>query len=155
MNRVKLYIVLGLLFLVFAIPVLAFQSNSTGSAQTAFEGAEGHRHRSGHGPGERFYSLASCLDLTQEQLEKLQDLRSRQISETAPIRNELLEKRLEMRKMFTDAAEDDATILSKQREIQAIQQRLHEKVMQFRLEQRRVLTPDQLKRLDEIASERQ
>lgn len=154
MNRKKSWMALGLLLLAFAMPALAFECVSVGAAGKRAEGVEGRHHLVGHGPGGRFYALASRLDLTQEQIDRLYDLQSRQISETAPIRNELLQKRLEMRKMFTDPANDEASILAKQREIEVIQQKLREKVTQFRLEQRRVLTPDQLKQLNEMASQR-
>jgi Spy/CpxP family protein refolding chaperone len=150
-NRTKSLIVVGLLFLAFAVPAIAFECNQGGPTGTGFEGAEGGHghHRGGCRSGGGFYALASRLDLSKEQTDRLHELRSKQISETGPMRNEMLQKRLEMRKIFTDPTKDEATILAKQREIQVIQQKLHEKMTQFRLEQRRVLTPEQLKRLNE------
>lgn len=153
-NKMNRWMVLGLLSMTVALPALAFEYNSIVPAGPGTEGIGDHYRWQGDRPGEGFYTLASRLDLSKEQTEKLRDLRRRQINETGPLRNELVQKRLEMRRLFADPTKDEAAILAKQREIEIIMQKLHEKTTQFRLEQRRVLTPEQLRQLNEIVINR-
>lgn len=154
MDKMNRWMVLGLLFVTVALPAPAFEYSSIVPAGPGTEGTRDHHRWEGDRPGEGFHALASRLSLSKEQMEKLLDLRRRQINETGPLRNELLQKRLEMKRLFADPTKDEATILAKQREIEIIMQRLHEKTTQFRLEQRRVLTPEQLRELGEIAANR-
>lgn len=154
MDNMNRWMVLGLLFMTIALPALAFEYKSIVPSGPGTGGTRDHYRWQGDRPGEGFYTLASRLDLSKEQTEKLRDLRRRQINETGPLRNELLQKRLEMKRLFADPTKDEATILAKQREVEIIMQKLYEKTTQFRLEQRRVLTPEQLRELGEIAANR-
>jgi Spy/CpxP family protein refolding chaperone len=62
----------------------------------------------------------------------------------------LFQKRIEARKLFTDPSAKDETILAKQKDLNAIQQQLRDKMVQFKLEERKILTPEQLKKLGEF-----
>jgi len=59
-----------------------------------------------------------------------------------------MEKRVEMRKLFTDPKADQATLLSKERELSAMRQKLMERRAQAILEWRSILTPEQIQKLD-------
>ena len=101
----------------------------------------------GPGAGKGFGRWASELNLTKEQQDRLVDLRKRQYEETKPLRDEMYQKRQEMRDLYTNPAADDATILARQKEVSALQQKMQEKMLQFKLEQRKVFTPEQLEKM--------
>ncbi len=102
-----------------------------------------------HGGMEGIHAaLAKHLNLSKDQQEKLAALTSRYFSETRNMRYELAEKRLEMWKLFTDARTTDSALLAKQKEISALRQKLADKMAQMMIEGRKILTPEQLNRLD-------
>jgi Spy/CpxP family protein refolding chaperone len=59
-----------------------------------------------------------------------------------------MEKRVEMRKLFTDPKADQATLLSKEKELSALREKLMERRAQAMLEWRSILTPEQIQKLD-------
>jgi Spy/CpxP family protein refolding chaperone len=101
------------------------------------------------GVGEGIHAaIAKHLNLSREQQDKLHNLTNRYFSETRNMRYELAEKRLEMWKLFTDPKTGDSTLLAKQKEISALHQKLSDKMAQMMIEGRKILTPEQLNRLD-------
>ncbi len=64
------------------------------------------------------------------------------------LRYTLMEKRVEMRKLFTDPKTDQATLLSKEKELGGLRQKLMERRAQAMLEWRSILTPEQIQKLD-------
>ena len=73
------------------------------------------------------FGLAKNLNLSQEQKEKMKELRSRYYSDTRDLKYDLAAKRLEMRKLFTDPRTDEPTLLAKQKELNNLRQQLLEK----------------------------
>jgi hypothetical protein len=59
-------------------------------------------------------------------------------------------KRLEMKKLFTDPKTDDATLLAKQKELSALRQQMSDKIAQMMIEGRKILTPEQIMKLDRL-----
>jgi Spy/CpxP family protein refolding chaperone len=59
-----------------------------------------------------------------------------------------------MRKLFTDPKTDDATLLAKQKEISKLRQQLSEKKAGMKVEWRKILTPEQIAKLDSIPHRR-
>jgi Spy/CpxP family protein refolding chaperone len=55
-----------------------------------------------------------------------------------------------MRKLFTDPKTDDATLLAKQEEISKLRQQLSDKKAGMKIEWRKILTPEQIAKLDRI-----
>ena len=103
------------------------------------------------GPGShKKFGFKKYLNLSDEQLAKMKDLRNRFRDETRDLRYSLAIKRLEMRKLFTDPKTDDATLLAKQREISKLRQQLSDKRAQMKIEWRKILTPDQIAKLDRM-----
>ncbi len=102
-----------------------------------------------HGGMEGIHAaMAKHLNLSREQQDKLAALTSRYFGETRSMRYELAEKRLEMWKLFTDPKATDSELLARQKEISALRQKLADKMAQMMIEGRKILTPDQLNRLD-------
>ena len=106
---------------------------------------------SGDKPGyDKKLGFKKYLNLSDEQLAKMKDLRNRFRNETRDLRYGLAIKRLEMRKLFTDPKTDDATLLAKQKEISKLRQQLSEKKAQMKSEWRKILTPEQIAKLDRM-----
>ncbi len=119
---------------------------STGQGQFG----PGDVHRT---PGSGFGAwrgIVSYLGLSQEQIAKMRELRSRFRNETHDLRYDLAMKRLEMRKLFTDPKVDDATLLAKQKEVSSLRQRLMDKRAQMMIEGRKILTAEQIQKLDRM-----
>jgi Spy/CpxP family protein refolding chaperone len=113
-----------------------------------FEPGDVHR-----GPGSGFGAwrgIVSYLGLSQEQVTRMRELRSRLRTETHDLRYDLAVKRLEMRKLFTDPKVDDATLLAKQKEVSSLRQKLMDKRAQMMIESRKILTPEQIQKLDRM-----
>ncbi|OPY83965.1 MAG: zinc resistance protein [Syntrophorhabdus sp. PtaU1.Bin153] len=129
-----------------------------GLATTVYAFGPGHRYAAagwgGHGPcygGPGFGGgpLAG-LDLTKEQASQLWQIREKHHSDTRSLRYEMFQKRLELRKLYADPKADEALMLAKQKEINTLQQKMADKRAQLQFEERKVLTPDQIKKLNEM-----
>ena len=91
------------------------------------------------------------LSLSKEQKAALHEIRNRFHANTRDLRYGLAQKRLEMRKLFTDPKTDDATLLAKEKEIDALTLKLMDRKAQMKIERRRTLTPEQIQRLDTMS----
>jgi Spy/CpxP family protein refolding chaperone len=98
-----------------------------------------------HGAGKKF---AADLNLTKEQTDALTKLREKHWADTQALRNEMVQKRLELRKMFVDPSVKDATILAKEKEINTLTQQMHDKMLQLKLEQRKIFTTEQMTKMN-------
>jgi Spy/CpxP family protein refolding chaperone len=56
-------------------------------------------------------------------------------------------KRLELRSLWTDPKADSAAILTKERDLRDLQNRMRDKMIQYKLEARNSLTPEQIEKL--------
>ncbi len=148
----KLYVAIGLLALmaVATVSLAVGPGTDAGTAPGQAAGGPGWQK----GPGSGFHGghgrWASELNLTKEQQDMLRALRKRQWAELKPLRDQMYQKRQEMRDLYTNPAVDDKTITLKQGELNALQQQMQDKALQFRLEQRKIFTPDQLTKLKEM-----
>ncbi len=100
----------------------------------------------GFGPKGRSESWTpkGTSSLSPEQISKFQELRQKFTSETAKLRGDLLTKRLELQSLWTNPKADDKAILEKEKELRDLQNQLRDKTLQFRLEARKFLTPEQM-----------
>ena len=157
----KLYLAIGFLALVaLATSTFAFGPGGRGDAGCAGcpgleagngQGAGGGAGwQGGPGAGKGAGRWAAELNLTKEQQDRLVELRKQQWAETKPLRDEMYQKRQEMRQLFSDPATADATITAKQGQMNALQQQMQEKMIQFKLEQRKVFTPEQLNKMKDL-----
>jgi Spy/CpxP family protein refolding chaperone len=104
----------------------------------------------GHGPrwGERHHwgSLepGKGLNLTPEQKANFREMRKKFIQENAQLIGALVAKRLELRSLWTDPKADPQVILAKEKEWRDLQSQMRDKVIQAKLEARKILTPEQI-----------
>ncbi len=96
----------------------------------------------GYGRTGRGYEKWSSL--TPEQQNKFQELRRKFNDETAQLRGTILTKRLELQSLWTDPKADPKAIQAKEKELTTLQDQMRDKAVQFRLEARKILTPEQL-----------
>lgn len=88
---------------------------------------------------------ARHLNLTPEQIARLQELRESYLRDTLVWRNELVIKRFDFRDMLRNPQTDSQKVLAKQREISELESKIQEKAVLYQLEMRKVLTPEQIK----------
>ena len=103
------------------------------------------RHGSMH--GEKSWGYGKRLNLTPEQKARFQELRRKFIRENAQLIGGLVAKRLELKSLWTDPKADSQAILAKERELRDLKNRMKDKVIQYRLEARSSLTPEQIEKL--------
>lgn len=82
--------------------------------------------------------------LTSEQRTKLQGLRQKFVAETAKLREALMTKRLELKSLWTDPNASAAAIIDKEKEVRELQNQMRDQGLQFKLEARQHLTPEQI-----------
>jgi Spy/CpxP family protein refolding chaperone len=97
----------------------------------------------GYGPGSAGEDWKG-LSLTPEQKTKFQELRQKFDGETAQLRGNILTKRLELRSLWADPKADAKAITDKEKELRDLQNQIKDKMVQFRLEARKFLTPEQI-----------
>ena len=90
------------------------------------------------------------LDLSKEQITKMRDLWRRHFAATHDLRYDLMEKRVEMERLFTDPKADAAALMAKEKEIAMDRQQLMEQRVKTIIEWRSLLTPEQIQRLDRL-----
>jgi len=108
----------------------------------------------GPGPGMMNPAVASSLNLTEDQKAQIGSRRDAFMEETAPLRSELFTKREEMRQLWAAASPDQGQITAKQQEVQEIRSRIQEKAIQYKLDCRQMLTPEQQGQLTTLAASR-
>ncbi len=94
--------------------------------------------------------MHSELNLTKEQSERLWQIRERFNADTEKLRYEIFQKSLELKSLYGDSKADKTTILNKQKELNALRNKLDDRRAQMRVEQREVLTPEQLNKLNQF-----
>jgi Spy/CpxP family protein refolding chaperone len=84
------------------------------------------------------------LSLTPEQKTKFQELRQKFNGETAQLRGSILTKRLELQSLWTNPKADSKAIMDKEKELRDLQNQMRDKAIQYKLEARKFLTPEQI-----------
>ena len=170
MKRWFLIIFLSLLLLPYAIPVYAQGGNVDNGAAVmlvaetasqdqpadpgpAMEGQTGHEGHSMPMMGQKGHEeykgrWARFLNLSDDQKAKIKDIHTRFYAETRGLRYDLMEKRIELRRLFLDPKTDAAAVMAKEREVSALRQKLGDAMARMMVGWRGVLTPEQLQKLD-------
>jgi Spy/CpxP family protein refolding chaperone len=121
-----------------------------GQGQPPAAGPEKHWDK--HRPGEMHHGDMAgrwhFLNLSKDQRTNMRELWRRHFAETHNLRYDLMEKRLEMARLFTDPKAGSAALSAKQKELSAIRQQLMERRAQAVIEWRSLLTPEQIEKLD-------
>ena len=94
-----------------------------------------------------YYSLVTDLNLSQDQIRKLRDLRLEYQKETLELRNTLQTKRLELQTLLASKNVDEEKADSIVEEIGKLRIDLWKKTIHYRLEMRKVLTQEQWDKL--------
>lgn len=87
---------------------------------------------------------AARLNLSTDQITKINTLRSDFAKETLTLRTGMQTKAMEMRTLMMDPEKNQAKIISLQKDMSTLRQQLQEKSLQFRIKARKVLTPEQI-----------
>jgi len=104
----------------------------------------------GIGPGHRgmhpqeFWESGKASNLTPEQKTQFQELRRKFRQENAQLIGALVTKRLEVQSLWTDPKADSKAILDKEKELRDLQNQMRDKVIQYKLEGRKFLSPEQI-----------
>jgi Spy/CpxP family protein refolding chaperone len=104
----------------------------------------------GIGPGHRgmhpqeYWGPAKASNLTPEQKTQFQELRRKFRQENAQLIGALVTKRLEVQSLWTDPKADSKAILDKEKELRDLQTQMRDKVIQYKLEARKFLSPEQI-----------
>lgn len=102
----------------------------------------GMGHRAAFGKHMRWWENPE-LNLSAEQKAKIEAGFLTHRKEMAPVRNSLIQKRLELEALLAQIPVDQEKVLAKQKELMVIQNTLQEKRLSFQLQQRQILTPEQ------------
>jgi len=99
----------------------------------------------GAGPGNRpGWGHEKWSSLTPEQQTKIQELRQKFTDETAQLRGTMLTKRIELQSLWRNPKADPKAILEREKEMRGLQDQMKDKAVQFKLEARKILTPEQI-----------
>jgi len=109
-------------------------------ATVALARGPGYGRGYGMGPG---YGCPAIPNLTAEQSSQIQALQKAHLDEIAPLQEELFKRSTEVRSLWSTPNPDQAAITAKQKEILDLRTRLQEKGTDFRVEIRKLLTPEQ------------
>ena len=100
------------------------------------------------------FNIEKRLNLTKEQTEKLQKIREKYFADMQRLRSEIFQKNIELKNLYLDSKASESNILSKQRELKELRQKLEEKRTEMMLEERKILTPEQLETLNQFPMEK-
>ncbi|RPJ33326.1 MAG: periplasmic heavy metal sensor, partial [Deltaproteobacteria bacterium] len=91
--------------------------------------------------------MAKDLNLTEDQIASLQDLRQGFLRDTLPWRDDLVIKRMDLQDLLRQPQTDSNQVLNKQREVSELESKIQERVVIYQLEVRKVFTPEQTRLL--------
>ena len=103
----------------------------------------------GAGCGAGYGAGPQGIDLSKDQQDKMWQLREKFNNDTSALRYEMFQKRTELRTLFADPKATEAQILAKEKEVNTVMQKMHDRMVRFKLDQRKIYTPEQLKQIGE------
>lgn len=107
------------------------------------QGWEMNMHRGmGYGPS-WMGDWGSRLNLSHEQIQRLETLHEKFLKETLSISDSLALKQVELRSLWLQINPEEGKILAKEREINSLRAQIQEKETKYLLEARKVLTSEQ------------
>ncbi len=108
--------------------------------------AQGPGSRPGGPPWQKGCASLEELDLSGEQRSAIDRVNAEHSAQVARFRDELLERRLEVEALLKDPNAAEETIRNKAAEMVRAHNRLQEKMMDYQIRLRAILTPEQLRR---------
>jgi len=132
----KLTMTVVTLFVVTAFAVAAF----------AFGPGWGRGHGGGYcnGPNDAAFSN---LKLTAEQTAMINSLREAHLKDVKPFQDKMFSKRGDLKLLWLQTNPDQDKILATQKEVRVLRDQMHDKMISYRLEVLKVLTPEQQEKL--------
>jgi len=130
MKKIMTVVAVAALAAVVASPAMAYRGMAGG-----FDRGAG---------GYAMMDPARGLDLTAEQTAKLNALREAHLKEIQPLQDQLYAKNGELRNLWLAKTPDQEKILALQKEGRTLRDQLADKLTAYRLEARKILTPEQL-----------
>jgi Spy/CpxP family protein refolding chaperone len=107
----------------------------------------------GYGPcGRGDFGGFGELNLTADQKTKLGELRDAQFKNAKPLRDQMIAKRDELRKLWLEPNPDQGKITAAQKEMRAVRDQMQDKMTASRLEMLKVLTPEQREKAKSFAA---
>lgn len=94
------------------------------------------------------------LNLTEQQQQKMDDLRFQHQKAMIQKNADLKEAKLEMQNMMQKTEVDEKAVLGKQKQISALKAEIAEARLKHRLEMRKVLTPEQREKMNQMRRDR-
>ena len=98
----------------------------------------------GPGNGPRNCPGFGGANLTMEQQTQLTDLHQKHYTEMAPLREKMFALRQDIRSLWADPKSDPTVIQGKEKELTVLRDQMREKAVEFKLEARSSLTPDEI-----------
>ena len=86
------------------------------------------------------------LHMTPEQTERLKSIQSSYLSDIRRLRNDLANKRYQLRKLMSDQASSRYDVRKNQEEVFRLETQIQEKMVDYQLKVKEILTPQQFKR---------
>jgi Spy/CpxP family protein refolding chaperone len=124
--------------LLLALLLVGFTTAVYGAASPESDHNDFHKHR------------GSRLNLTQEQMEKMKEMKHHFWADTHDLRYNIKMKKVEVQKLFTDPSADSAVLLAKEKELNGLKLQLMDKKAEMKVEWRKILNPEQIRMLDRI-----
>jgi Spy/CpxP family protein refolding chaperone len=87
--------------------------------------------------------LPEDLHLTPKQINQIESIQQRYVADIGLLRNEIRHREYELRILLSDPTSDAAEIRLKQRGISELENQIEETMLEYQLEMRDVLTPEQ------------
>jgi len=107
----------------------------------------------GYGPcGRGDFKGFGELNLTADQKTKLGELRDAQFKNAKPLRDQMIAKRDELRKLWLEPNPDQGKITAAQKEMRSVRDSMQDKMTASRLEMLKVLTPEQREKAKSFAA---
>jgi Spy/CpxP family protein refolding chaperone len=91
--------------------------------------------------------MAKDLNLTEDQIASLQNLRQGFLRDTLPWRDDLVIKRMDLQDLLRQPQTDSNQVLSKHREVSELESKIQERVVIYQLEVRKGVYPEQIRLL--------
>jgi Spy/CpxP family protein refolding chaperone len=91
--------------------------------------------------------MAKDLNLTEDQIASLQNLRQGFLRDTLHWRDDLVIKRMDLQDLLRQPQADSIQVLGKQREVSELESKIQERMVIYQLEIRKALTPEQIRLL--------
>jgi len=113
----------------------------------AFGSRDGRCSGGGKGDGYCNKAALSKLNLSDEQKTKIEALQTAHLKDVRPLREKMFDKSAELRKEWLQANPDKNKINAIQKEIRVLRDSLEDKATSFKLEIRKLLTPEQNEKL--------